>query len=443
MSLNLVLGHSVRTAQTAMERGKDASIVCLVSPSPRAERRMGDREMIEVFDCMGKIVTKVQRLEIHYYACNRIWLPAKAMTAFLRASAGLGKERCELSYMLLNGMRFSGPTEDLVELGLAFKDHPTLARICMFNVASLTPLVTPLNPVMEAMRLNPVLKDVAFRYNNWTSSNLVKFCDEQGKNTTLRLTGKEAFGKEGIDMPPMMHSLKFNTCLKELRVNQCPAIQGCGHIISDMLESNKTLDTLMMELSSFQDMLPIAKVLERQNKTIKSVDLFVTCPRYRSRNNRFRVNHPGRGADTGNMSDSDEEDQMDINEDPDIKAALAAFEKTLETNFKLEALVLNTPGSNHTSALIDLMLKFNRNGRQEILQNERVTPLEVVGFLERNSADVALVYNLLRTKPPLIHILTQDQDVQDTKVASKAVAYGGKRARSYKARVSRCVRSRR
>lgn len=354
---NFVLGNSVRSVVAAMKQNTDADSVCVVSPSPRAQRRMSGPELIESFDSMGKILTEVQRLEIHFYSSNRVQLPTKALAAFLR-----GAKR--LTYLLMNGMRFSGTVEDMADLGKAFQEHPALHRLCFFNCESLDPECVPMDPLLAAIRLSPVIKDVALRYTSWTNPHLGLICDTHSNLRTLRLTGKDSLGKNGLTL--MMDALKTNVSVREFAINQCSPEFGTGEKVGEMLLANPRLEAVVMEISSFLETIPVAKAL-KVNNTLKKLDLFVV-------------------RKSPNMLKESEE-------------AKKEYGVSMEVNTTLIHMVLNTHNSIETTPKIELYLRLNRAGRAKLLSNDDLTHREWLCFVLSFKDDLSMMYYMLSTKP--------------------------------------------
>ena len=409
-SVNIVLGHDLNAAIQEMRDGHTAPTLCIISPSPRADRRMSDEDYLAFFRSMGEIMINLDRLEIHYYASDQVWMPARAMAAFLRNSP-------KMTYLLMNGMRVKGGAADMLELGDAFRLHPTLARMCFFNIQSLEPEVTPLNPMLELIVKSPIMMDLALRYTNWTCDSLGVIFNPESTLKTIRLTGKDTLGKEYQKLPVLLDSLKTNNVLTELRINQCPAPPGTGNLLALMLKKNKTLRNVLVEFQSYLDAVPVAKCMAFFNNTVSTLDMYTASKAVRRvqeerrqramqemRTNGNNIEELQQNGVLGSIDMTQAEKEK---EKKDIRVMRYACTKALERNTTLTTLTLNTSSISLLTPTMELFLKMNRLGcRQELLQNEDVTREEIFDFLSRHSDDHSLVWFLLRKKPALISLAT-------------------------------------
>ena len=407
-SVNIVLGHSVRAAVAEMQSNPNAATVCIISPSPRADRRMSDDAFLEIFQTMGRIMGNLSRLEIHFYASDQVWMPAVAMAAFLRNSP-------RLTYLLMNGMRVKGGIQEMIDLGHAFRLHPTLARMCCFNIQSLAPDHTPLNPMLELIVKNPGIEDLALRYTNWSSESLGVICDSESQIKTIRLTGKDTLGKDTDKLPLLLESLKTNTMLTELRINQCPAPPGTGRLLGDMLRVNVSLRSVLVEFQSYLDAVPVAQAIESDNQTLTTLDMYTASEavrrvqeerrqramqEMRTNGNNWRELRESGGLRGIVMTAAEKEKEAQ-----DIRHMRIACIKALMKNTTLTTLVLNTSSISLVTPQMELFLRMNREGlRRDLLQNDDLTREEVLDFMARHNDDTTLVWFLLRMKPDLISL---------------------------------------
>lgn len=411
-SLNIVLGHSVRAAIRELRTNSTASIVCIISPSPRADRRLSDDQLTDIMRTMGEMMVNLTRLEIHYYASDAVHLPARAMAAFLRHSK-------KLDYLLLNGMRLKGSPEEILDLGHAFREHPSLNRMCCFNIQKLGDAGPPLNPMLEQIVKSPKIQDLALRYTNWSSESLGVICDAESQLKTIRLTGKDTLGTDTEKLPMLLQSLKLNTMLTEFRINQCPAPPGTGRLIADMLLVNTSLRSVLVEFQSYLDAVPVAQAMAHGNKTLTTLDMYTASEAVRrvQEERRQRAMQEMRTAGANwrelrrngairNITMTDEEKTKERQEIVEMKEACVKF---LETNTTLKTLVLNTSQQSHVTPQMELYLRMNRDGlRQDLVKNDDLTRDEVLDFMKRYGDDTTLVWCMLRMKPDLISIAIDD-----------------------------------
>ncbi|CAB9514831.1 expressed unknown protein [Seminavis robusta] len=425
-SLNLVLGHSTRMAKNEINRHKDARIVCIVSPSPRAARRMDDDGMITTFRAVGETLTKMERLEIHFYSTGSIWLPMNALSLLLSNAR-------KLEFVLLNGMRLKGSMEELVMLSNCFKYHPTLDRMSLFNINSLNPTLVPLHPILDGISANPVIRDVALRYASWATPGLEHVAAENSKIRVLRMSGKQTVhDARGDAFPKMFHALKTNVNLQELTIHQSVGPSGAGTIVANMLKKNKHLRSMTMELGQFTEAIPIAKALARENGSLKKLDLkFHNTDPHKARpqiwtdiyGNTQRTANNGAGPLRRVMwdsdeSESDEEEEVKLDR---LKKTTEAFEKALETNTTVEDIKFITPGGERRESYnILLYCKLNQGGwRQHLIMRDDTRASQIVDFLvsQNNQAeatgdepisDLDVIWTMLRSKPSLINLMVTD-----------------------------------
>jgi len=410
-SLNLVLDHDPQIAIAQIRANSLSTTVCVISPSPRAERRMTDDDFVHVFQCLGQILRGMTRLEIHFYASDLVWLPARAMAACLRASP-------KLIYLLMNGMRIKGGPEDVLDLGHAFRLHPSLNRMCVFNIQPWRPDNVPLNPMLHLIVKNPVIKDLALRYTEWSQHSLDVVCNPESQLKTIRLTGKDTLGRLMQKLPLVLNSLKTNTMLTEFRINQCPAPPGMGLLIAGMLKVNKTLKSCLVEFQSYRDAVPICKVMETENKTLTLLDMYTASQAVRrvqeERRQRamqeMRTNRNWRdnaGAIRGIVMTEQEKEE----ENTDQAIMRDSCVKMLEKNTTLTTLVLGISGENLVTSTMELYLRLNRDGlRKNLLQNDALSRKEVIQFFRRFRNDTNILWFILRLKPELISIATIDNE---------------------------------
>ena len=407
-SVNIVLGHDLAAAIQEMRDGHTAPTLCIISPSPRADRRMSDEDYLELFRSMGQIMINLDRLEIHYYASDQVWMPARAMAAFLRNSPSM-------TYLLMNGMRVKGGAADMLELGDAFRLHPTLSRMCFFNIQSLEPDITPLNPMLELITRSPIMTDLALRYTNWTCDSLGDIFNRESTLKTIRLTGKDTLGKDFQKLPILLDSLKTNTVLTELRINQCPAPPGTGELLALMLRKNKTLRNVLVEFQSYLDAVPVANCMASFNNTVTTLDMYTASKAVRrvqeERRQRAMQEMRTNGNNIEDLQENGVLESIDLTraekekEKKDIHAMQCACTEALEQNTTLTTLTLNTSSISLLTPYMELFLTMNRLGcRQALLQNEDVTREEILEFLYRHSGDHSLIHFMLRKKPSLVSL---------------------------------------
>lgn len=382
-SLNLILGHSARTAISLMERDCEKEVLCVVSPSPRAERRFSDDDMILVFTSMGEIMKRLTRFEAHFYSSNLLWLPAQALTGFLRTAR-------KLERFLLNGVRVKGTDEEIAELGLAFQEHPTLRESTFFNIAPHREAdkVDPcLRPMLEGVARNPNHCDLTLRFVTWSNPFLRVLTDSRSKIPSLRLSGKETlYGPEGdgINMgaPDLLDALKNNTALREIRINQCAAPIGMGARFGAMLRANKHLKKLFLHITNYDESIHIARALAHENKTLTHLELFVEDPRKRGI------------IDVEAMR-------------PEINRAVEVFEESLATNGRLVHVKLFCRNEVHNSDKMNFFTRMNLAGRFSVICNDELTPEGALTYVMNHNEDHSLIYYILGMKPSLMPLLMQ------------------------------------
>ena len=305
-------------------------------------------------------------------------------------------------------MRISGSQEDINDLGNAFQEHPSLARMCLFNID----LVDQSNgrtlvPVVEGIKRNPKLIDVALRYLRWAPSILGDMVDENSIIKTLRLTGKMTFSDIGPER--LSRSLRTNTFLKELAINRCDLPKGAEFTISEFLAYNTSLQTFIIELHNFREAIPFAEVLGTSNRILKKID--ITCKQRfdpvefgggrRRRVGRMNIDNDDDSSNNGSSPPETKKEKEDA-----IESCKLAFEKTLEENTSLHSVVLtdevNSNPISITSEKVEMFLTLNRAGRKHLLRNDNLLSSQLMRFITKHNDDPNIVFYTFTTKPNLL-----------------------------------------
>lgn len=388
MSLNLILGRSARAAISTLDRCQAANTLCVVSPSPRAERRMSDEDLITTFTYMGANLKRMVRMEAHFYASNFLWLPAKALTAFI--------EKADLlEDMLLNGVRLKGSPQDIADLGRAFFRHPRLTKITFFNIAAhrdpskAVPEVDLL-PVLEGASRNANVNQFELRYAPWANRHLGVLASPRfSQITTLVISGVDTlFGSNfsgprgrGSGFPDLMEALKTNECLEELKICQAPGPRGTGDRVAEMLKVNKHLERLCVHIFHVMDTLPIAEAIAHDNNTIKVLEVrWPDVPQ-----NDPDWDYDGRRRETLTAQD--------------------AYETAMLTNGSILELKLTSRTVDCTTENMKFYTRLNRAGRREILMDDDLTAEEVIDFFENNSEETDIIFHMISAKVSMLPLV--------------------------------------
>lgn len=379
-----------------MERDCDKEIMCVVSPSPRAERRFTDEDMIDVFTAMGTIMKKLTRFEAHFYSSNHLWLHAKALTGFVRNAV-------KVERFLLNGVRIKGTDLDLVELGEAIQRHPSFREVTFFNIGPHRQddgHEACLKPMLEGVSRNRNAVDLTLRFVSWSNPFLQVLTDEKSNIPSLRLSGKETvYGPEGdgINMgaPNLLEALYSNTALREIRINQCATPVGLGEKFGAMLRANKHLRKLFLHVISYEECIPIGEALATANHTLTHLELFVEDPRKRG------------VVDIETMR-------------PDINRAVEVFEESMATNPSLKHVKLFCRGEIHNTPKMDFYTRMNLAGRFKVITNDSLTPEQALAFVSNHNSDHSMMFYILGMKPSVMQLCMQAAR-DSRKVAKKPV----------------------
>lgn len=397
-AFKLILDNSPRLAINQIKQvGKDAQKVLIVSPSPRAERRMPAEDLAMVFAQAGLLLKKMEHLEVHFYAANRVWLPVNGLRRLLASAVKLKSIR-------LFGPRMEGSIEEIKALGNIFQKHPTLSNVHMCNVEPL-PNNPPLYHMLEGIRANPNALSLSIVYIAWVSEYLTMLCDESSRLRSLKLNGKSTiFGvdDEGPNLMMMMEALKTNTRMKELSLCNFFGLPGTGAVVGDMLRENRTLEKFHVELHDFSETRPLSSALQHGRPPLDDLEI---CIEHEDKTGAQPVITNNVGEIHGGLRGAQE--------------SMDGFKNALEADANLKRLAvfkrptLRQRGPQHiTTKKVEFLLTLNKSmGRQVLLKDYAITPEYLYQWMELNSDNPSVIYWILRTRPDLIGLATTSGDV--------------------------------
>lgn len=359
--LDVVLGASARiaAAQTKLFDQERQNTVRVFSNTFNAPKRMGDEEVVTVFQVLGSL-PHLERLELNRsnFRCNTLVLPALALARALQ------RARC-LKDLLLAGIRLSGSSAEMMILAEAVLHHSSLKRL-FINDCHPTHGSATLAPFLHAATTNPRLETLTVSHTTWAGHALYPVNHEVSCLKSLRLSG--ALCLDPTECLHLIESLQFSKTLKELRISDCALSPGIGTAVANLIARNQVLEEVVLELTMLIDSLPIAQALV-SNTNLKRLELLVHCPE----SSAFQC------------------------------FSTSLFADAMSINCYMHYFCLRSSLRSLSNPRLDFFLRLNRCGKRHLLEHPK-RPLATedwVDAIAANSTDVSILYYILLLNPAL------------------------------------------
>lgn len=381
--LNVGLGQA--EAVSRLQTYRDEHCVTLVHDRSTLNNHIvTDDDLLAIFGALGDL-HHLQKLRVDFIG-RPLRLPVRALTSVLQRST-------ELTKLVLEEIRLSGSVEELEALADAFKSHQSLEIVDLHCCVPADGVETTLDPVVSALAQVPTLTEVLLRdsriaprsmtanldnlgnidddddddnamdestaNNNagWAGTSLTALC----QSTSLRiLTLRDMAEIRDQHLELMAESLRTNDTLRELTICSTHLGERSGRAMGQVLQTNRRLQKLEIQLNSGEHAIPITEVLQA-NSSLKRLDLFFN----------------------GSIS-------------PRIREA---FTEMLRRNYVL----LDLNGSvwrGQSNSEIDFYLRLNRAGRGDLL-TEHATRKQWVETMISQRGDLSILFSILSMNPSI------------------------------------------
>lgn len=396
--LNVSLGAEEAVSRLRMFQSERC--VTLVHDRTINNNVVTEEDLVAIFTAVSEM-PDLQKLRVDFVS-RPLRLPVSAVARVLQHSR-------QLKHLVLEDVRLAASAEDLEAIALVIRQHPALETVDLHccvpadgNEATLDPLVTALAfvPTLTEVLLRdtriaprsmtqPALNnnnggddddsdsDVSMSAENaWPGTSLTALC----QSTSLhRLTLRDMVEIQDQHVELMAESLGANETLREFTVCSANLGERSGRAIGHVLQVNRKLHKLEIQLNSGEAAIPITEILQF-NSGLKRLDLFFNgCISTRIRE---------------------------------------AFTEMLRRNYRL----LDLNGSvwrGQANSEIDFYLRLNRAGRGDLL-TEHASRSQWVDTMISQRDDLSIVFSLLSMNPSIC--LPDANDFKD--VSNPGGAYG-------------------
>ena len=368
---------------------------------------VSDDELIAIFGLIGRL-PRIKELRIEF---DELPLPALAL------KQALSCQPSRLRYLALEDVRLSGTKKDFEEVAEAVKNTISLRTFRMYRCGPFEGTTATLDPIIEALADVPSLRDVLLSSTHVSTETLGKLGESKFLDNVsldhmtisaepLAQLCKSASIKElklwgmpeiNDDITFMTESLYNNKSLKVLRSRYCHLNEEAGAKVSQMLCSNDTLETIVLENMNWPNFgAPLAKCFEA-NCSLVNISLSIDCAISNLQENAAVMI----SALEDNTSLRKFRILLRSVNASDLRAAfIAPMEAMLLKNYTLETVYLNGNildlGEN-----INFFLKLNQTRKRHIFRDETATKEDYIRLLAENNDDVSIAHYVLVMNPSL------------------------------------------
>jgi hypothetical protein len=371
MAYQLIINLGQDEALQRLQTYRTEKCVCLVHDrSSITTNNVTDEGLLAIFEALGEL-PNLQKLKVDFVG-RPLRLPVVALTIVLKRVA-------QLTSLVLEEVTLAGTYDELEALGEALRSHPSLRIVDLHGCVPAEGSETTLDPFVAALAHVPTLEEVLLRdtriasprnpngdtaEHDWAGASLTALCQSQ----TIRvLTLRDMTEIHDRHLELMARSLSTNNALRELTVCSTNLGERSGKAMGKVLQVNRWLQKLEIQLDSGEHAIPITEVLQF-NSSLRRLDLFFNgCISSRIRE---------------------------------------AFTEMLRRNYVL----LDLNGSvwrGQSNLEIDFYLRLNRAGRGDLL-TEHATREQWVNKLISQKNDLSIVFSLLSMNPSVCLPDTED-----------------------------------
>lgn len=380
--LNVSLGQEEAVSRLQTYK-TERSVTLVHERSSIANNTVTDADLLAIFEALGEL-PNLTKLRVDFVG-RPLRLPVVALANMLQRAP-------QLKQLVLEEVRLAGGVEELGGLADALRSHPSLQVVDLHCCVPADSSITTLDPLINALAHVKSLTEVFLRntriasnrrvpnhnnnnnFNlipnntinneeeeesaattNWEGSSLTALC----RSPSLRvLTLRDMAEVRDQHVELMADSLRLNDTLRELTVCSSHLGERAGEAMGQVLQVNRHLQKLEIQLHSGEHAIPITDVLQA-NSSLKRLDLYFN----------------------GSIS-------------PRIREA---FTEMLRRNYVL----LDLNGSvwrGQSNSEIDFYLRLNRAGRGDLL-TEHATRARWVDTMISQKDDLSIVFSLLSMNP--------------------------------------------
>ena len=375
--LNVSLGSEEAVARLRTYRTERC--VTLVHDRTMNNNAVTEDDLVAIFQAVSEM-PDLEKLRVDFVG-RPLPLPVASVATVLRESR-------RLKQLVLEDVRLTVDNEgDLEAASQVIRQHPALEIVDLHCCVPADGLEITLDPLVTALAHVPTLTEVLLRntriaprsmtqppepdsdsdsdnermedqqQNRWAGTSLTALC----QSTSLhRLTLRDMAEIEDRHVEIMAESLGSNDTLREFTVCSANLGERSGRAMGHVLQVNRKLHKLEIQLNSGEAAIPITEIL-RANSSLKRLDLFFNgciSPRIRE-----------------------------------------AFTEMLRQNYRL----LDLNGSvwrGQSNSEIDFYLRLNRAGRGDLL-TEHASRSRWVDTMISQRDDLSIVFSLLLMNPSI------------------------------------------
>ena len=338
-------------------------------------------DLVTIFQALSEM-PDLEKLRVDFVG-RPLRLPVASLATVLRGIK-------QLKRLVLEDVRLAAEDEaDLEAVSQVIRQHPSLELVDLHCCVPADGLEITLDPLVTALAHVETLTEVLLRKSRiaprsmtqpadpdsdsdsenermedqerqeWDGTSLKALCESTSLHT---LTLRDMIEIEDRHIEFMAESLKSNQTLREFTVCSANIGERSGRAMGRVLQVNRKLHKLEIQLNSGEAAIPITEVLQA-NSSLKRLDLFFN----------------------GSIS-------------PRIREA---FTEMLRLNYRL----LDLNGSvwrGQCNSEIDFYLRLNRAGRGDLL-TEHASRAQWVDTMISQRDDLSIVFSLLLMNPSICY----------------------------------------
>lgn len=262
MAVHLNIDRGLKEAMGLLQEKEQAEFACIETKLHTAPQV----ELVSIFQSLARL-THVKQLFVKKF----VNLPAGALAAVL-------SRQQKLEFLYLQNIKLSGEDEEFDALANAFRNHRSLRKVRFYMCRPSIRTAIGLDSMVTALSEIPSIEEVSIIHSrisaeadddNWDGNSLKDLCSSNSLKV-LTLT----FGSELRDghIEAMAEALQANTTLKNISIRASNLGVTAGLAMGRVLNSNRTLERLRVQLSSDEHAVPIVDAL-RKNRHLQRLGL--------------------------------------------------------------------------------------------------------------------------------------------------------------------------